>query len=234
LRGDVEQYPNFSHADQALWDAADSLSKMGPRFRQKEGDTLAKIVKDYPLSPYADLAKKKLQSLEMPVPEADPAAVARMKFEQENRTKPGMMHRVLGPLENSPDTSMAAKSGSPTMTNPKATIPATVPSAAAQSGITDVTAAPVTDPTALERLPDARTKEGTAAPGTTTPAASGATTPATTDAKPDAAAAPASQATSTSTSTSTSTNKNKKNNKKNTKSTKSTSTSTSTSGSSNQ
>ena len=33
-------------------------------------------------------------TLEMPVPEADPAAYARMKYEQENRTKPGMLHRV--------------------------------------------------------------------------------------------------------------------------------------------
>src|SRR5579871_2553427 len=84
LTGLVNQYPLFSKADLALWDAADSYSKLGPRFRQSEGESLARIVKEYPLSPYADMAKKKLQSLEMPVPEADPAAVAHMKFEQEN------------------------------------------------------------------------------------------------------------------------------------------------------
>ena len=32
-------------------------------------------MKDYPLSDYADDAKKKLKELEMPVPEADPVAV---------------------------------------------------------------------------------------------------------------------------------------------------------------
>jgi len=160
LGGLVDQYPLYSHADLSLWEEADSFSKMGPRFRQKEGDTLAKIVKEYPLSPYAELAKKRLQSFEMPVPEADPTAVARMKYEQENRSKTGMMHGMLNPFRGSPDVTLAAKSGSPTMTNPKASIPASIPTPAAQPGITDVTVAPVTDPTALERLPDARTPAG--------------------------------------------------------------------------
>jgi outer membrane protein assembly factor BamD len=206
FKGLVDQYPLFSHADQSLWNQADALSKMGPRFRQKEGDALARLVKEYPLSPYADAAKKKLQSLELPIPEADPAAVARMKFEQENRTKAGPIKSATGFLRSAPDTSMAAKSGTPTMTNPKPTIPATVPSqVAAQTGITDVTVAPVTDPTALERLPDARTAEGAAGeakpaatpganpvtppvktPESGTPAAAtpGGTTPATADAAP--------------------------------------------------
>jgi outer membrane protein assembly factor BamD len=204
LGGLVDQYPLYSRADLSLWEEADSFSKMGPRFRQKEGDTLAKIVKDYPLSPYADQARKKLLAFEMPVPEADPAAVARMKYEQENRTKEGMFHGVLNPFRGSPDVTMAAKSGSPTMTNPKASIPASIPTPAAQPGITDVTVAPVTDPTALERLPDARTtpaKEGSAATGTgattssesNTSSAGGAPASAATPANPkDAAASPAS------------------------------------------
>src|SRR5580658_938888 len=39
----VDQYPLFSQADLALWEEADSYSRMGPRFRQKNGDALAKI-----------------------------------------------------------------------------------------------------------------------------------------------------------------------------------------------
>ena len=41
----------YSHADLALWEEADSYSHMGPRFRQKSGEALARIVRDYPLSP---------------------------------------------------------------------------------------------------------------------------------------------------------------------------------------
>src|SRR5580700_312180 len=55
----VDQYPLYSRADEALWEEADSYGRMGPRFRQKTGEVLAKLVKEYPLSPYADQAKRK-------------------------------------------------------------------------------------------------------------------------------------------------------------------------------
>ncbi len=55
---------------------------------------LQKIVRDYPLSIYADQAKKKLHDLEAEVPAADPAALARMKYEQENRTKTSTLHNA--------------------------------------------------------------------------------------------------------------------------------------------
>jgi outer membrane protein assembly factor BamD len=190
--GLVDQYPLYSQADLSLWDEADAYSKMGPRFRQQDGDTLAKLVREYPLSPYAALAKKKLQSMEMAVPEADPVAVARMKYEKENRTKQGMLSSLLDPFRGSPDVHLAAKSGSPTMTNPKATIPLIVPTPAAQTGITDVTVAPVTDPTAIERLPDARTTGAGAADSKGAAPATGAPTSGT-----PANGAPAAPATAT-------------------------------------
>jgi outer membrane protein assembly factor BamD len=152
----VDQYPLYSKADEALWWEADSYSRMGPRFRAKEGEALAKLVREYPLSPYVDQAKKKLESIEVAVPEADPEAVKRMKYEAENRTTPGMVHRATSFLRRGPEMTSAAKSGAPTMTNPKAAIPASVPAPAGAPGITDVTAAPITDPTALDTKPDAR------------------------------------------------------------------------------
>lgn len=157
LGGLVDQYPLYSRADEALWEEADSYSRMGPRFRQKTGEALAKLVKNYPLSSYADQARKKLQSLELPIPEADPAAVARMKYEAENRTKSGMVSRSTGFIRRGPDVSSAAKSGAPTMKNPLPSIPASVPAAAGAAGFTgDVTVAPVTDSSALDTKPDAR------------------------------------------------------------------------------
>ncbi len=256
FRALVDQYPLYSQADLALWDSADALSKMGPRFRQQDGDTLARLVREYPLSPYAAMAKKKLQSMEMPVPEADPVAVARMKYERENRTKTGLLRAMLDPFKGSPNVAAAAKSGSPTMTNPKQTIPLIVPIPAAQTGITDVTVAPVTDPTAIERLPDARTtgagaadakgaepKSGAgasatpavgaapgspgSAPATATPATATPATPAATSAgKPTPASAAA--ASTPQAKDQTSTKKKKEPKPKRKKDTKSTSTDTST------
>ncbi len=173
--GLVTQYPLYSKSDVALWEEADAYSRMGPRFRQQNGEALAKIVKDYPLSPYADAARKKLQALELPVPDPDPAAVAHMKYEMENRTKPSMVSRTLDVVRRGPDMSSAAKSGSPTMTNPKASIPASVPapagSSGAASGVNDVTVAPVNGPSALDTNPDARSKPPETAAAATTGAA---------------------------------------------------------------
>ena len=87
----VDQYPLFSQADEALMKLGDSYGKMGPRFLNDSAAAYARVVKDYPLSPFADEAKSKLEQMERPVPEADPAALARQKYEVENRTKAGIV-----------------------------------------------------------------------------------------------------------------------------------------------
>jgi outer membrane protein assembly factor BamD len=161
----VQQYPLFSRADFALWEDADSLRKMGKPAREKEGEALQKIVRDYPLSPWAEQSKKRLKELEMPIPEPDPKAIAHMRYEQENRTKLSLLARDSQFLKRGPDVSMAAKSGMPTMTNPKQSVPLSVPVAATAAapttpvtGVNDVTIAPVgTGTSALDTKPDART-----------------------------------------------------------------------------
>ncbi len=157
--GLVGQYPLYSRAAEALWMDGNAYTKMGARFRQKAGDAYARIVRDYPLSTYAELAKKKLVEMEMAVPEADPAAVARMKFEAANHVEPGRFHKLTDFLRRNPDVSDAAKSGAPTMDPPKREIPASVPQTAdavAPPFNGDVTVAPVTGPSALDTQPDAR------------------------------------------------------------------------------
>lgn len=153
----VDQYPLYSKSDEALWLLGDSYSRMGPRFRDKTGQAYARIVKDYPLSPYADDAKKKLQEMELDVPEADPVALARMKYEQENRTKRGMVSKSMGLFRKSPDVSQTAKSGAPAMQRGQPSIPASVPSpAGGAGGVTDVTLSTAADTSALDTQPDAR------------------------------------------------------------------------------
>ena len=157
LGGVVDQYPLYSRADEALWLEGDSYTRLGPRFRQQAGDAYTKLVRDYPLSEFADQAKTRLKTLEMPIPAADQAAEARMRFEKENRTSTGMFHRLTGFIRQNPDTNAAAKSGTPQMNPPKQNIPVTVPVPGSQAGFQgDVTIAPVTDPAALENNPDAR------------------------------------------------------------------------------
>ena len=158
LNGLVSQYPLYSKAAAALWEEGDAYSHMGPRFRKDAGDAYAKIVRDYPLSTFAEQAKKKLQEMEFAIPDADPSAVARMKFEAANHTKTSTVGKSMGLLKRGPDVSSAAKSGAPTMDPPKREIPKNVPVPSENAGFTgDVTVAPVTGTSALDTQPDART-----------------------------------------------------------------------------
>jgi len=153
----VDQYPLYSKADDALWEMGQSFARLGNRFRPQEGEAYARIVKDYPLSEYADNAKKKLQELELPVPEADPKALARMQWERDNRLKAGMISKSTSFLRRGPDVTTAARSGAPAMTTLRPSIPMSVPPQTGPGTFTgDVTATTVSDSTALDTKPDAR------------------------------------------------------------------------------
>jgi outer membrane protein assembly factor BamD len=178
----TDQFGLFSQADEALWSLGDAYGHMGDRFENQAAAAYTKIVKDYPLSPRVEQAKEKLLALKRPVPEADPVAYARMKYELENREKPGMMSHVWGVFRKSPDMSQAAKSGAPQMTGMRPGIPASVPPSAAGVGTgvsAEVTASTVSDPSALDQQPDARANPpAAAAKPEGEAAAGGAATPA--------------------------------------------------------
>jgi outer membrane protein assembly factor BamD len=131
---------------------------MGDHFEPQEADALSPIMKDYPLSIHAGEAKDRLGELKQPIPQADQKALARMQYEEENRTKPGIMSRVISPFSGRPDVHMAAKTGDPSMKALRPDVPVSVPAAAAggQTGISDVTAVASTDTTALDKGQDAR------------------------------------------------------------------------------
>ena len=157
LTGMVDQYPLYSRSDEALWLAGDSYGRMGPRFRAQTIDSYQKLVKDYPLSEYTDQAKQKLKSMEAEIPESSATAMARMKYEKENRTRMGLTRQATGFMRRGPDTTTAAKAGTPQMNPPRQTIPASVPVPGTTAGFQgDVTATPVTGPSALDTQPDAR------------------------------------------------------------------------------
>jgi len=160
-------YPLFSQADESWWMVAQSYEKLGNAFRDRSANAYAQILRNYPLSPFADLAKKELARMEREIPEADPTALAHMKFEIENRTKTGMMHSFWGMFKTMPDMTMAAKSGTPSLAIFKPGIPVSVPGSTPEltggptpptgtTGVSDVTIAPVTGGSALDNQPDAR------------------------------------------------------------------------------
>jgi outer membrane protein assembly factor BamD len=189
LAGVIAQYPLYSGASDALWLQADSYSKMGKNFRGKTGEAYQRIVRDYPLSKWADPAKKKLQEMEMEVPQPDPVAVARMQYEKENFVRSSMVKRSTEMITRGPDLSHAAKSGTPAMSTLKPSIPASVPipveaslaaasasGAGSAGGTTDVTISTnVKEGSSLETKPDARLTPPTVAGAAPSPAAAVAT-----------------------------------------------------------
>jgi outer membrane protein assembly factor BamD len=171
FQGLADHYPLFSKADHALWDAGDSYARLGPKFRTQSADAFTRLVRDYPLSPLAGDAKKRLKDLEKPIPDPDPVALAREKYEMENHGKASLFSHFWGVFRSRPDVSAAAKSGQPAMDSLRPQIPVTVPvEAAGGAAGSEVTASPITGSSALDTQPDARTpKPGAEAQPTPSP-----------------------------------------------------------------
>ncbi len=182
----ADQYPLYSGAPDALWQAGESFEKMGDRFENQAAEDYSRIVKDYPLSDHADEAKERLTALKRPVPASDPAAIARMKYEQENFRKNGMMHNAMSIFKRGPETNTAAKTGTPAMTAMRPPTPVSVPAVAATGigggtggGATSSDVGVTVNPNAtdIDSKPDAR--QNPAAPTVANAEAAAAAAPAT-------------------------------------------------------
>ncbi len=151
------QYPLFSQADVALYEAGLAYMDMGPRFRQRAGDDFAKIVRDYPLGSEVGNAKKKLAELEMPVPEPNQEALNQEKYDQEHYVKQSLIKRETQVFFRAPDMTHAAHTGQPAMVMLKPTLPVSIPvqntaeaappaaAAGAPAGKNDIEVVPLND-----------------------------------------------------------------------------------------
>jgi outer membrane protein assembly factor BamD len=112
----TNRYPLYSQADEANW-------MLGQIYEKSEHNEIAaryysRIVKDYPLSNLVADSKAKLTKFGVPIPPADPAAVARMQKDEADAasSRPGLIGKTTGFLRSKPDISSAAHAGAPTMT----------------------------------------------------------------------------------------------------------------------
>jgi len=138
LRSLVDTYPLYSGAEDALlmlgqiYEAeADRIRGMNAPeaakgqmiqgFLKQAQDAYSRIVTRYPVTPAADIAKKRLAALHMPVPTPTAEAIAQNKAEEESRREPGHMEKLTSNLHRAPNVSMASKVGEPTLVEPKQT-----------------------------------------------------------------------------------------------------------------
>ena len=117
LKDLADRYPQFSLADTNLLFLARSLERTGEATAAEAAPYYARIIRDYPLSEHAEEAKQRLAALGSPVPEPDPAAVARMTYEGAHGESPGMFDKMMGAFYRRPNVTAAqGKTGLPTMT----------------------------------------------------------------------------------------------------------------------
>ena len=199
LHGLVEQYPLYSHADAALWWRPTILQPHGPAVPPEAGRG-------------AGQDRERLSAQSVCGSGQAETAIAR-NGRSRGGSDGGRAHEVRkGKLQRpghvrDPHHRVSGRRGRTSATppnparrpwsNPKPSIPVSVPAPAAPVGVTDVTVAPVTDPTALDKLPDARLNPPAAAgatPAAATPAATTKETPAAGTPAAGATATPASAA----------------------------------------
>jgi outer membrane protein assembly factor BamD len=111
-----KRYPLYSKSDKVLWMLGDIFEKS----EHKEIASLyyGQILKNYPLSPLASNAKTKLVDFKVPVPQADPKAVAWMIAEQNTpRKRESLVKKPLALVRSAPHAEMiaSAKTGTPNL-----------------------------------------------------------------------------------------------------------------------
>ena len=112
----TKRYPLYSRSDEALWMLGDIFEKS----EKKEIASIyyARIVREYPLSGRVGDAKGKLVAFGVPVPQADPKALAWMQAEAAApRQKPGMLSKPKALITSGPDAEKrrSALNGTPQM-----------------------------------------------------------------------------------------------------------------------
>ncbi|HVH50379.1 MAG TPA: outer membrane protein assembly factor BamD [Candidatus Bathyarchaeia archaeon] len=122
----TKRYPLYSRSDEALWMLGDIFEKS----EKKEIASIyyARIVKEYPLSARVPDAKGKLVAFHVPVPQADPKALAWMQAEMSApRPHEGIISKPMGLIHNGPghEKMVAATHGAPNMEPENDTISAT-------------------------------------------------------------------------------------------------------------
>lgn len=201
------RYPLYSRSDDVLWMLAEIYQKN--KQNPTAGAFYARIVRDYPLSPRVSNAKERLTQLGVPIPQPDPAALARMQQNQQlTHNRSPFVGRVSEMVHSGPDVSQASKVGAPNLDPPDDASGMETFNAAlkgmtltggasgaggASGGASGGTPAPGAGAPAGSTatvVPPASGSGSATNPGSATPPAPGTGAPATTPANPPSSASP--------------------------------------------
>src|SRR5271166_4182135 len=136
LQSVADTYPLYSGASQALFELGNAYERECDLIRKAklpetakgvllkqytDGATAAydRILTRYPLEERAGDAKKRLEAMKQPIPQATPQAIAQDKAEIASRGSTGHIDKVMENFHKGPNVSEAAKVGEPTLVDPK-------------------------------------------------------------------------------------------------------------------
>ena len=136
LQSVSDTYPLYSGADQALFELGNAYERQVDLIRRSklpevskgalikqytQGATAAynRILTRYPLEERAGDAKKRLEAMKQPIPQATPEAIAQDKAEIASRGSMGHIDKVMENFRKGPNVTEAAKVGEPTLVDPK-------------------------------------------------------------------------------------------------------------------
>ncbi len=97
----VTRYPNFSKADVACWDLAQTLDRL--KKPQEAVPYYDRILSLYPLSPLVPRARARLVELHQPIPQPTKAELARARADATDAFHEGWLGKLGGVLRSSPN-----------------------------------------------------------------------------------------------------------------------------------
>jgi outer membrane protein assembly factor BamD len=139
LRSLSDTYPLYSQADETLFELGDAYEQQMKNLRLAKGaqpaalertlrdaenhaaEAFGRILTRYPLSLRAKEARRRLEAMHRPVPQATPEDIARHKAEIAGHKREGRWERARDSMRRHPDLEAAAKTGEPPLTDPKQT-----------------------------------------------------------------------------------------------------------------
>ena len=177
LQSVADTYPLYSGADEALFELGNAYEKQIELVRRARlpevskgvlikqytaGATAAydRILTRYPLEERVPDAKKRLEALKQPIPQATPQAIAQDKAEIASRGSLGTVDKVMENFRKGPNVTEAAKVGEPTLVDPKqASAPDMVRS------VTNSVMSSLNNPNGNNKVSVERVEPGAAPPG---------------------------------------------------------------------
>jgi len=126
----ADRYPLYSQSDEVLWMLGDVYSRMKAAVKNEDqknhwadlaGECYDRVIQKYPQSKHVKDSKARLVAMGMPVPAADPEAIAQTQKEQAYQRQHhsnSIVATPMGMLKGSPDVSHAAHAGAPNLNPP--------------------------------------------------------------------------------------------------------------------